>query len=114
MQDMHEQDKQAIRSLSSQKSARVPCIFIEHCLTCDECADFDNCFFSDPSVDWNASLLTEPGTNTVTFNSTSHRKIRLYRSVNSGIGGNGHGTHTQGTLLGSPLNQSDTYDLDYR
>ncbi len=80
----------------------------------EEFADFDNCFFDDPSVDWNASLLTETGTNTVTFNSTAHRKIRLYRAVNNGYGGNGHGTHTQGTLLGSPLNQSDTYNLDYR
>ena len=77
------------------------------------CADYTNCFFDDPTVDWNSSLVTEAGTSTVSFNSTAHRKIRLYRNLANGIG-NGHGTHTQGTLLGSPLNTSDVYNTNYR
>lgn len=78
------------------------------------CADYENCYFSDPTVDWNASLQTDASTNTVSFNSTAHRKIRLYRALGNGIETGGHGTHTMGTLLGSPLNQSDLYHLDYR
>ena len=31
-----------------------------------------------------------------------------------GVDNNGHGTHVMGTLLGSPFDVSNTYNLDYR
>jgi hypothetical protein len=76
--------------------------------------DYTNCYFADPGVDWNASLSTEADDGTTVFNSTAHRKIRLYRAVNNGFQGSGHGTHTMGSLLGAPFNASDTYQVDYR
>jgi len=80
----------------------------------ESCADYNNCYFADPGVNWNASLSLEAGTGTVVFDSTAHRKIRLYRAVNNGFQGSGHGTHTMGSLLGAPFNASDTYSVDYR
>ncbi len=82
--------------------------------TASVCADYTNCYFVDPQVNWNASLSSEADTGTTVFNSTSHRKIRLYRAVNNGFQGSGHGTHTMGSLLGSPFNSSDTYSVNYR
>ena len=37
-----------------------------------------------------------------TFQSTVHRKIRLYRAFADFIDSNGHGTHTAGTIAGIP------------
>ena len=77
-------------------------------------ADYEHCYFADPSVNWTDSLETDPSTGVVSFNSTAHRKIRLYQDLGNGIDSGGHGTHTMGSLLGQPLNTSDLGSLDYR
>ena len=78
------------------------------------CADYSNCYFNDPTVNWNASLHTDAESGVVSFNSSAHRKIRLYRSTSNGVSPEGHGTHTMGSLLGSPINTSDVYQMNYR
>ena len=55
-----------------------------------------------------------PSTGVVSFNSTAHRKIRVYQDLGNGVDSGGHGTHTMGSLLGQPLNTSDLGSLDYR
>lgn len=58
--------------------------------------------------------MTDPSSGVITFSSDAHRKIRLYRAQADGIDNNGHGTHTVGSLLGSPFDISDIKHLDYR
>ena len=77
-------------------------------------ADYEHCYFADLSVNWTASLETDPSTGAVSFNSTAHRKIRLYQDLGNGVDSGGHGTHTMGSLLGMPINTSDLGSLDYR
>lgn len=77
-------------------------------------ADRNNCFFSDPNVDWKAGLSTDRASGVVTFSSETHRKIRLYREQADDIDNNGHGTHTVASLLGSPFDISNINNLDYR
>ena len=48
------------------------------------------------------------------FDSTMHRKIRLYVELGDDIDNTGHGTHTMGSLLGSPYEISNVKALDYR
>ena len=48
------------------------------------------------------------------FDSTLHRKIRLYVELGDDIDNTGHGTHTMGSLLGSPYDISNVKALDYR
>ena len=38
----------------------------------------------------------------------------LHATQVDGVDNNGHGTHVMGTLLGSPFDVSNTYNLDYR
>ncbi|BDA49389.1 probable c5a peptidase at N-terminal half [Coccomyxa sp. Obi] len=80
----------------------------------DSGVDRSNCYFNDPNVDWKAGLTTDPSSGVVTFSSEAHRKIRLYRQQADDIDNNGHGTHTVGSLLGSPFDISDIKHLDYR
>ena len=65
-------------------------------------------------MNWTGSLETDPSTGVVSFNSTAHRKIRVYQDLGNGVDSGGHGTHTMGSLLGQPLNTSDLGSLDYR
>ena len=67
----------------------------------DSGLDHLHCFFNDPSVDWQANIKIEGRVRT--FDSTVHRKIRLYRAFADFLDANGHGTHTAGTLAGIPL-----------
>lgn len=83
-------------------------------MLCSVCADRSNCYFNDPNVDWKTGLMTDPSSGVVTFSSEQHRKIRLYRAQADGIDNNGHGTHTVGSLLGSPFDISDIKHVDYR
>ncbi len=66
----------------------------------DSGLDFKHCFFSDPDTDWEANVVTIG--RVLTFTSETHRKIRLYRAFADFQDGNGHGTHTCGTLAGMP------------
>ena len=66
----------------------------------DSGIDYQHCFFNDPNVDWNSGLTTVGRVRT--FQSTVHRKIRLYRAFADFIDSNGHGTHTAGTIAGIP------------
>ena len=67
----------------------------------DSGLDHQHCFFNDPAVDW-ASGVSVVDTKR-TFDSTVHRKIRLYRAFADFLDANGHGTHTAGTLAGIPF-----------
>lgn len=66
----------------------------------DSGLDYGHCFFDDPNVDF-ASGVAVVG-RVRTFQSTVHRKIRLYRAFADFLDANGHGTHTAGTLAGIP------------
>jgi hypothetical protein len=66
----------------------------------DSGLDFQHCFFVDPTVDW-ASSISIVG-RARTFQSETHRKIRLYRAFADFTDANGHGTHTAGTIAGIP------------
>eukprot|EP00889_Picochlorum_renovo_P001863 jgi/Picre1/28893/NNA_004289.t1 len=66
----------------------------------DSGLDYQHCFFADPDTDWSANIVTDD--NVLTFTSTTHRKIRLYRAFADFRDDNGHGTHTCGTLAGIP------------
>ena len=77
-------------------------------------ADRSNCYFVDPSVDWNGSLRADAASGATVFDSTMHRKIRLYVELGDEIDNTGHGTHTMGSLLGSPYDISNVKALDYR
>lgn len=66
----------------------------------DSGIDYNHCFFVDPTVDWNSAIVNVAGVRT--FESTTHRKIRLYRAFADFSDANGHGTHTAGTLAGIP------------
>jgi hypothetical protein len=77
-------------------------------------ADRTNCYFDDPTVDWKLGLKADALSGAMVFNSTVHRKIRLYVEMGDDIDNTGHGTHTMGTLLGSPYDVSNVNALDYR
>lgn len=49
--------------------------------------DHTNCFFDDPDVNWAAGLSTD-ASGVVTFDSQTHRKIRLYREQVCVVHGN--------------------------
>jgi Subtilase family/PA domain len=66
----------------------------------DSGLNYNHCFFVDPNVDW-ASSVSVVG-RARTFQSETHRKIRLYRAFADFTDANGHGTHTAGTLAGIP------------
>jgi len=66
----------------------------------DSGIDYRHCYFYDPAVDWNSGITVESGVRT--FDSTTHRKIRLYRAFRDFADSNGHGTHTAGSLAGMP------------
>ena len=55
----------------------------------DSGVDHGNCYFQDPAVDWQAGLSTDPATGITSFNSTKHRKIRLYVEFADGTDSNG-------------------------
>lgn len=69
----------------------------------DSGMDRSHCYFVDPNVDWESAITIQEGFRT--FESESHRKIRLYRAYGDFGDHNGHGSHTTGTLAGSPYNQ---------
>ena len=90
----------------------------------DSGLDLSHCFFADPDVPVELKSVGSSGGGGGgwrgffgggngaggggwVFESEKHRKIRLYRSTSSnspnGGGGNGHGTHTMGSLCGSPF-----------
>ena len=48
------------------------------------------------------------------FDSTAHRKIRLYVELGDDVDNTGHGTHTMGTLVGSPYDISNVKAVDHR
>lgn len=77
-------------------------------------ADRANCYFDDPNVDWKLGLRADALSGATVFDSTVHRKIRLYVEMGDDIDNTGHGTHTMGTLLGSPYDVSNVNALDYR
>ncbi|KAL4540584.1 hypothetical protein Ndes2526A_g03556 [Nannochloris sp. 'desiccata'] len=54
----------------------------------------------DPTVDWASSISIVSRART--FQSETHRKIRLYRAFADFTDANGHGTHTAGTIAGIP------------
>jgi len=66
----------------------------------DSGLDAAHCFFADPAV----PLEFKAGANGgKVFDSTTHRKLRLYRAGPDGPSdGNGHGTHTMGSVCGTP------------
>lgn len=66
----------------------------------DSGLDFQHCFFVDPTVDWASSISIVSRART--FQSETHRKIRLYRAFADFTDANGHGTHTAGTIAGIP------------
>ena len=66
----------------------------------DSGLDYKHCFFADPDTNWEANIVTVG--SVLTFTSTTHRKIRLYRAFADFRDDNGHGTHTCGTLAGIP------------
>jgi subtilisin family serine protease len=70
----------------------------------DSGLNYQQCFFNDPAVDWASGVTVVDAKRT--FQSTVHRKIRLYRAFKDFLDANGHGTHTAGTLAGIP------FDLD--
>lgn len=94
----------------------MPVTHVQRSRTQLVCGDADrmNCYFIDPSVNWNASLRKDAGTGALVFDSTMHRKIRLYVEMGDDIDNTGHGTHTMGSLLGSPYDISNVKALDYR
>ena len=89
----------------------------------DSGLDLSHCFFADPDVPIELKSVGSSGNSGgwrgffgggnggggggSVFESEKHRKIRLYRSTSNaspnGGGGNGHGTHTMGSLCGSPF-----------
>lgn len=66
----------------------------------DSGLDFNHCFFVDPTVDWASSISIVDRART--FESETHRKIRLYRAFADFTDANGHGTHTGGSIAGIP------------
>ena len=95
----------------------------------DSGLDLSHCFFADPAVPIELKPAGSSGNaggwrgffgggngaggGGSVFESEKHRKIRLYRSTsnaspNGGGGGNGHGTHTMGSLCGSPFDPSSS------
>lgn len=94
----------------------------------DSGLDVSHCFFADPDVPIELKAAGSSGSGGgwrgffgggngaggggSVFESERHRKIRLYRSTSSaspnGGGGNGHGTHTMGSLCGSPFDPSSS------
>ena len=98
----------------------------------DSGLDLSHCFFADPAVPielrpagggssgggagggWRGFFGggNGGGGGGSVFESEKHRKIRLYRSTSNasptGGGGNGHGTHTMGSLCGSPFDPSSS------
>lgn len=70
----------------------------------DSGIDHNHCFFTDPNVDWNSSISVVSGVPE--FQSTTHRKIRMYRAYADFVDANGHGSHTAGTLAGIPYGTS--------
>ena len=92
----------------------------------DSGLDLSHCFFADPDVPIELKAAGSGGNaggwrgffgggngaggGGSVFESEWHRKIRLYRSTSTasplGGGGNGHGTHTMGSLCGSPFDPS--------
>ncbi len=77
-------------------------------------ADRTNCYFNDPNVDWKGALRADGVSGATVFDSIKHRKIRLYVEMGDDIDNTGHGTHTMGSLLGSPYDISNVKALDYR
>ena len=72
--------------------------------TGDSGLDVNHCFFTDPEVPWPG--VTSSVNGIPTFISDKHRKIALYHGFADFRDGNGHGTHTSGTLAGIPYSQS--------
>ena len=67
----------------------------------DSGVDVRSCYFDDPAVPFELRPASGWGGPAV-FESTTHRKIRLYRALADASDHNGHGTHTMGSMLGSP------------
>ena len=67
----------------------------------DSGLDVAHCFFVDPAIPITFKPASSGGGSI--FESDTHRKLRLYRAGPDGASdGNGHGTHTMATLVGSP------------
>jgi hypothetical protein len=75
----------------------------------DSGLDYQHCFFVDPTVDWASSVSIVDRART--FQSETHRKIRLYRAFADFTDANGHGTHTAGTLAGIPYGSTVEEDM---
>ena len=82
--------------------------------THSDAADRNNCYFSDPGVDWRDGLRADSASGATVFDSAAHRKIRLYVELGDDVDNTGHGTHTMGTLAGSPYDISNLKAVDYR
>ena len=78
----------------------------------DSGVDVKSCYFDDPAVPFELRPASGWGGPAV-FESTSHRKIRLYRALADATDHNGHGTHTMGSMLGSPPPGGDAEAFAY-
>jgi subtilisin family serine protease len=70
----------------------------------DSGIDYKHCFFVDPNVNFTSHISIVGGVPQ--FDSTTHRKLRMYRAYADFQDANGHGTHTAGTLAGIPYGTS--------
>lgn len=70
----------------------------------DSGIDYNHCFFVDPNVNFTQHISIVGGV--LQFDSTTHRKLRMYRAYADFQDANGHGTHTAGTLAGIPYGTS--------
>ncbi len=64
--------------------------------------NLDSCFFRDTNLpDTSAGNWPLDSTGHKLFNSSTHRKIAMYRALQDTTDGNGHGTHCAGSAAGS-------------
>ena len=65
-------------------------------------------------MDWRDGVRADSASGATVFDSAAHRKIRLYVELGDDVDNTGHGTHTMGTLAGSPYDISNVQAVDYR
>ncbi|KAK9803960.1 hypothetical protein WJX72_008369 [[Myrmecia] bisecta] len=80
----------------------------------DSGVDVNNCYFKDPKVSFSSGLSTNFSPAIVSFQSTTHRKLVLYRELGDSTNNNGHGMHTLGTLMDNPADLSNVQAAYYR
>jgi Subtilase family len=67
----------------------------------DTGVDVNQCMFRDDNQPIGPTSWGADSSNHLLFDSTTHRKIRMYRQLGDGIDSEGHGTHCAGSALGS-------------